>query len=128
MDIPSQTFRLYETGFFLFKKPDSIRLFGSSIQKVMVCISEDSIINAVFVTVSKNDTFLMIAAEKLGTESGKWSYETNFGSSKDNPDDGHHVWNIGSYIIAISDSNDYYLTQAEDKDKYVFTFRRKVSL
>lgn len=65
LDIPSETFRLYETGFFLLKKPDSILLFGSSIQKIMVSIGIDSIVNGVFVTVSKNDAFLLIAGEKL---------------------------------------------------------------
>ena len=127
LDIPSQTFRLYETGFFLLKKPDSTGLFGSSIGKIMISIGEDSVINAVFIVINKNDAFLRVAGEKLGTESGKWSYESNFGSSKDAPDDNHHVWNIGSYIIAIADSNDYYRTPAADKDKYVLTFRRKVS-
>ena len=93
----------------------------------MISIGEDSIVNAAFIVISKNDAFLMVAGEKLGTESGKWSYETNFGSSKDDPDDSLHVWNIGSYIIAIAYSNDYYRTLVADKDKYVLTFRRKVS-
>ncbi|SDF54449.1 hypothetical protein [Chitinophaga filiformis] len=129
LDIPSPTFRLYETGFFLLKKPDSLQLFGSSIQKIMVSIGIDTTVYGVFVTISKNDTFVKIASQKLGTESGKWSYESSFGSLKDDSrEERHHVWNIGSYIIGISDTNDYYRTSVDDKDRYVLTVRRKVSL
>lgn len=127
-DIPAITFRRYETGFFMLKKPENLHLFGSEIQKIMISVREDSTVNGIFVSLTKNDALMVIASEKLGVESGKWSYESSFGSSKDFPQDSKHTWNIGNYIISIFNSNEYHRTPADDKDRYVLTLRRKATV
>lgn len=93
----------------------------------MISIDEDSTVNGVFVTLSKQDAFLMTASEKLGAENGRWRYESSFGSSE-LTEDLDHIWNIGHYILSIYNSNDYDGTPVDDKDQYVITLRRKLSI